>query len=67
MGDHLKRYGVDVEFSSEIVSLRDEEKHVHVGIKKADGNVESAEFQYVVGADGAKGKSFSVSHNIYDY
>lgn len=67
MRDHLKKHGVDVELSSEVVSLRDEEKHVHVDIKKADGNVESAEFQYVVGADGAKGYSFSVSHNIYGY
>lgn len=67
MREHLRERGVDVEFSSEIVSLQDQEKCVKVGIRKANSNIETAEFRYVVGADGARGDSFSVFHAICDH
>lgn len=56
MREHLKKRGVDVEFSSELISLQDREDYVQVGIKKAGGAIETAEFKYVVGADGARGE-----------
>ena len=55
MRDHLKKRGVEVEFSSELVILQDHEQHVTGGIKKQDGTIETANFKYVVGADGARG------------
>lgn len=56
MREHLQKRGVVVEFSSELVSLQDQEKYVQVGIKKAGGAIETTDFKYVVGSDGARGE-----------
>lgn len=67
MREHLKKHGVDVEFSSEIISLQDQEKHVQAEIKKADGNIETAGFKYIVGADGARGHFFLVVRIVWGH
>lgn len=52
----MKNLGLDIGFSSELVTLEDGGQYVHVGIKKSNGLVEMAIFKYVIGADGAKGQ-----------
>ena len=57
--DHLAKFGVHVELSTELVSLEQDNKGVTVALKKtgADGSetMESVRAAYVIGADGARG------------
>ncbi|MGD9509894.1 MAG: FAD-dependent monooxygenase, partial [Geminicoccaceae bacterium] len=51
--DHLARHGVAVERPTSLTSLRQSGDRVTVELTRADGAVESADFAYVVGCDGA--------------
>lgn len=54
--DHLAKYGVHVELSTEPVSLKQDDVGVSVTLQHTDtGKIEDAKFAYVVGADGARG------------
>lgn len=57
--DHLTKYGVRVERSTELVSLEQDNEAVTVIVKKTgpDGSetTETVRAAYVVGADGARG------------
>ncbi|KAL0953974.1 hypothetical protein HGRIS_005133 [Hohenbuehelia grisea] len=53
---HLAKYGVNVEFGTELVSFEQEADHVAVRLRKSQDGEERGEdvkFQYIVGADGA--------------
>ena len=56
---HIEQAGGRVESGSRLVSLEQDEKGVQVSIEKTTGgeiSVESAPYDYVIGADGAKGR-----------
>lgn len=61
--ENLKRYGVEVEFSSELVGLEQFEDRVCARVRKpgtdSEGYVEVVEAPFVVGADGGKGMCYS--------
>lgn len=54
--EHLKRFGVEVEFSSELVSLEQREDHMRASVRKRDV-VDVIDVPFVVGADGGRGGS----------
>jgi 2-polyprenyl-6-methoxyphenol hydroxylase-like FAD-dependent oxidoreductase len=53
MSEHLARFGIGVERGVALTSLRDDGRRVAVELAGANGRIESAEFRYVVGCDGA--------------
>ncbi len=59
--DHLAKRGVHVELATEPVALEQDADAVTVTLKKVDANgeekTEVARFSYVIGADGARGRS----------
>ena len=59
--DHLAKYGVKVELRTEPESVEQDESGVNVTLKKIDeaGNesLESIKVGYIIGADGARGKT----------
>lgn len=55
---HLKKWDVNVEFSSELLSFQQHEDYVTATVTKTkDGHSEKAEADYVIGADGGKSMS----------
>lgn len=54
--DHLARYGVPVEFATELTGIEDLGDRVLAHLKKSDHLVEAVAFDWVIGADG--GRSF---------
>lgn len=58
--DHLKKWNVEVEFSSELLSFEENEDSIVAIVKKGDHN-ESIESSFLVGADGGRGTSNSLS------
>ena len=57
--DHLAKYGVHVELSTEAVSLEQDEAGVSVTLKHTDtNNIEAVRVAYVIGCDGARGPCF---------
>lgn len=57
--NHLSKFKIYVEFSSELISLDEHEDHVTATIKKAD-HIETIDAEFVVGADGGR-SAFSPS------
>lgn len=55
----MKKCGVEVEYSSELVALEQSEDHASAKVKKGE-SVEVIEVPFVVGADGGKGISLPV-------
>ena len=56
---HLERYGVEVEFGTELLDFTQDEDKVHVRLTKSDvSNVATEEFNvpFLVGADGGRSK-----------
>ena len=53
LSEHLARFGIGVERGVALTSLRDDGRRVAVKLADANGRIESAEFRYVVGCDGA--------------
>ena len=56
--DHLKKYGVEVELSTELVDLKQDEAGVDVTLTRG-GKEEKLRVKYLVGAVGAKGPRFN--------
>lgn len=56
VSEHLKKWDVYIECSSELLSLQQHEDHVTAAIMK-DGHSEDIEADYVFGADGGKSTS----------
>jgi 2-polyprenyl-6-methoxyphenol hydroxylase-like FAD-dependent oxidoreductase len=54
MGAHLRTYGVEVQWNTEVVSLRQEADHVTTTIKDADGTMREITAAYVAGCDGGR-------------
>jgi len=53
LGEHLARFGIEVERGVALDGLRNEGGRVIADLRHGDGRGESAEFRYVVGCDGA--------------
>jgi 2-polyprenyl-6-methoxyphenol hydroxylase-like FAD-dependent oxidoreductase len=51
--EHLRRIGVDVERGVALNGLGDDGRRVHVELGHSGGQIERAQFRYVVGCDGA--------------
>ena len=51
--EHLKRYGIKVEMSTELLDFKQDKNKVHVRIAKS-GAVEELDVALVVGADGGR-------------
>src|SRR5262249_8192110 len=51
--EHLRRLGVDVERGVALNRLDDDGRRVHVELARGGGQIERAQFRYVVGCDGA--------------
>lgn len=60
--EHLKKYDVEVEYSSELVALEQFANHVNAKVKKGE-SVEVFDIPYVVGADGGKGETYPYSND----
>jgi 2-polyprenyl-6-methoxyphenol hydroxylase-like FAD-dependent oxidoreductase len=54
MGAHLRTWGVDVQWNTEVVALRQHADHVTTTIKDADGTTREITAAYVAGCDGAR-------------
>jgi 2-polyprenyl-6-methoxyphenol hydroxylase-like FAD-dependent oxidoreductase len=54
MGDHLRRFGVDVRWNTELIALQQEPTHVAATIREADGKVRQIVATYVAGCDGGR-------------
>lgn len=54
---HLKEYGVEVEYSSELIALEQLADHVSAKVQTGE-SVEVIDVPFVVGADGGKGELF---------
>ena len=54
MGDHLRRWNVDVRWNTELVSLAQESSHVTATVKEPDGSTTKITAAYVAGCDGAR-------------
>lgn len=50
---HASKFNINVEYSSELVSLEEQEGHVTATIRKGD-RTETVDAAFVVGADGGK-------------
>jgi 2-polyprenyl-6-methoxyphenol hydroxylase-like FAD-dependent oxidoreductase len=53
LAEHAQRLGVTIEHGMTVSALRDDGRRVGVKLAHARGDVEEAEFRYVVGCDGA--------------
>jgi 2-polyprenyl-6-methoxyphenol hydroxylase-like FAD-dependent oxidoreductase len=53
--DALQKYSCEVEFGTTLVSLTQDANGVHATIAKGDGKEETQRFEFLVGADGARG------------
>lgn len=53
LAEHLGRVGVEVERGVALNSLSDDGRCVHVELGHSDGQIERAQFRFVVGCDGA--------------
>jgi len=54
MGAHLANWGVEVQWNTEVVSLKQEASHVTTTIKDANGTTREITAAYVAGCDGAR-------------
>jgi 2-polyprenyl-6-methoxyphenol hydroxylase-like FAD-dependent oxidoreductase len=54
MGDHLRRWNIDVHWNTELVALSQEPAHVAATIKQPDGSISTITARYVAGCDGAR-------------
>lgn len=52
---HLSDLGVEVELGTTLQSFTQNVDHVSIELIKGEGNSEEANFDFVVGADGARG------------
>ena len=60
--DHLKKYGVEVELSTELVDLKQDEAGVDVTLTRG-GKEEKLRVKYLVGAVGAKGSHLNIPYS----
>lgn len=54
LGEALRPHGVDVEWNTELIGLRQAEDHVAVDLKQADGTLRTLRVEWVAGCDGAR-------------
>ena len=54
MGDHLRRWNIDVHWNTELVALEQDATHVTATIKEPDGSTTTITAAYVAGCDGAR-------------
>jgi 2-polyprenyl-6-methoxyphenol hydroxylase-like FAD-dependent oxidoreductase len=54
MGDHLRRFGVDIRWNTELIALQQEPTHVAATIKEANGDISQLVATYVAGCDGGR-------------
>jgi 2-polyprenyl-6-methoxyphenol hydroxylase-like FAD-dependent oxidoreductase len=54
MGDHLRRFGVDIQWNTELIALQQESTHVTATIREADGSTRQIVATYVAGCDGGR-------------
>jgi 2-polyprenyl-6-methoxyphenol hydroxylase-like FAD-dependent oxidoreductase len=54
MGDHLRHWGIAVQWNTELVGLRQEPSHVMLTVKDPDGSTRTITAAYVAGCDGAR-------------
>ncbi|MDB5808042.1 MAG: pcpB [Betaproteobacteria bacterium] len=52
MGEHLRTFGVDVQWNTELTALRQEPGHVTATLKQPDGSSREVTAAYVAGCDG---------------
>lgn len=57
MREHLRKYSVEVEYSSELVALEQFADHATAKVRKGE-SVEVIDIPFIVGADGGKGELF---------
>jgi 2-polyprenyl-6-methoxyphenol hydroxylase-like FAD-dependent oxidoreductase len=54
MGEHLRHWGIDVQWNTELVALQQEPGHVRLTLKDPDGSTRTVNTAYVAGCDGAR-------------
>jgi 2-polyprenyl-6-methoxyphenol hydroxylase-like FAD-dependent oxidoreductase len=54
LGDHLRRWDIDVHWNTELVALAQESTHVAATIKAPNGSTSTISARYVAGCDGAR-------------
>lgn len=54
LGEHLRQFGVAVQWNTELVALEQHPSHVAATIQTADGNTRTIEASYVAGCDGGR-------------
>ena len=54
MGDHLGRWGIDVQWNTELVALQQDSSPVTATIKDPDGSTRTITAAYVAGCDGGR-------------
>jgi 2-polyprenyl-6-methoxyphenol hydroxylase-like FAD-dependent oxidoreductase len=53
LGEALRKWGMDVQWSTELVALAQSSEHVSATLKQADGSTREIKAKWVVGCDGA--------------
>ena len=54
---HLRKYGYEVERGTTLSDLKQDDEGVTATLAKLDGEQEEVRAKYLIGADGAKGRS----------
>jgi 2-polyprenyl-6-methoxyphenol hydroxylase-like FAD-dependent oxidoreductase len=54
MGDHLRRFGVEIHWNTELIGLQQELAHVTATIRDANGNTRQIVASWVAGCDGGR-------------
>jgi 2-polyprenyl-6-methoxyphenol hydroxylase-like FAD-dependent oxidoreductase len=54
MGEHLRHWGIAVQWNTELVALRQEPSQVRLTLKDPDGSTRTISAAYVAGCDGAR-------------
>jgi 2-polyprenyl-6-methoxyphenol hydroxylase-like FAD-dependent oxidoreductase len=54
LGEHLRRWDVDVQWNTELVALEQKPTHVSATITTADGGTQTIDAAYVAGCDGGR-------------
>jgi len=54
MGEHLRHWGIAVQWNTELVALQQEPGHVRLTLKDSDGSTRTISAAYVAGCDGAR-------------
>ena len=54
MGEHLRRWGLSVQWNTELVALDQQADHVTATVKELDGRTRTITAAYVAGCDGSR-------------